>query len=90
MHALSRISAYMSLSKKLSLLNALFVSQFNYCPLAWMCHSRTLSNRMNKLHEKCLRVIYYNKKSTFPKLLDKGYICFNTQSTFGSIRKRNV
>ena len=65
MHALARISPYMSLTKKRSLLSAFFVSQFNYCPLAWMCHSRTLNNRINKLHERCLCVIYNDKKSTF-------------------------
>ena len=70
-HALDRISPYMSLTKKRSLLNAFFVSQFSYFPLVWMCHSRTLNNRMNKLHERCLRVIYDDKKSTFQKLLDK-------------------
>ena len=36
-----------------------------------MCYSRTLNNWINKLHERCLRVIYNDKKSTFQKLLDK-------------------
>ena len=61
----------MSLTKKWSLLNAFFVSQFSYCPLAWMCHSRTLNNRINKLHERRPSVIYNDKISTFQKLLDK-------------------
>ena len=60
----------MSLTKKRSLLNAFFVSQFSYCPLAWMCLSRTLKNRINRLHERYLRVIYNDKKPTFQKLLD--------------------
>ena len=38
---------YISLKKKRSLLNAFFVSQFSHCPLVWMCHSRTLNNRMD-------------------------------------------
>ena len=70
-HALSRISPYMSLIEKRSLSNAFFVSQFSYCPLAWMCHSRTLNNRISKPHERCLGVIYNEKKSKFQKLLDK-------------------
>ena len=61
----------MGLTKKRSLLNAFFVSQFSYCPLAWMCYSRTVNNRINKLHERCLRVIYNDKKLIFQKLLDK-------------------
>ena len=61
----------MTLTKKQSLLDAFFVSQFSYCLLAWMCHSRTLNNRIKKLHERCFRVTYNDKKSTFQKLLDK-------------------
>ena len=26
-------------------------SEFGYCPLVWMFHSRTLNTRVNKLHE---------------------------------------
>ena len=72
-HALAKISPYMSLIKQRSLLNAFFVSQFSYCALAWMYHSRTLNNRINKSHEKCCCVTYNDKKTTFQKLLDKDY-----------------
>ena len=48
-----------------------FYSQFNYYPLAWMFHSRKLSNKINRLHEWCLRIIYKNSSSTFERLLTK-------------------
>ena len=51
-------------------MNAFFKSQFSYCPLVWMFHSRTLNNRINKLHERCLRIIYNNKVSSFEDLLE--------------------
>ena len=51
-------------------MNAFFKSQFSYCPLVWMFHSRTLDNRINKLHERCLRIIYNNKVSSFEDLLE--------------------
>ena len=35
-------------------------SQFNYCPLTWMFHSRKLNNRINKLHERALKIVYKN------------------------------
>ena len=44
-----------------------FNSQFNYCPLIWMCHRRTI----NRLLERCLRVIYSDKQSPFSELLEK-------------------
>ena len=46
-------------------------SQFNYCPLIWMFHSRRLDNKINNVHEKALRIVYSDYKSTFQELLDK-------------------
>ena len=52
-------------------MNAFFNSQFNYCPLIWMCHSRENNNKINRLHERCLIFIYNDKRSSFNTLLDK-------------------
>ena len=46
-------------------------SQFNYCPLLWMFHSRKLNNRINKLHERALRTVYKDDDLTFEQLLQK-------------------
>ena len=52
-------------------MNAFFNSQFNYCPLIWMCHSCENNNKINRLHERCLRIIYNDKRSSFNALLEK-------------------
>ena len=70
LNALARITPYMEMKKRLILMNAFFDSQFNYCPLIWMFHSRNLNNKINRLHERCLRVIYNNKTSSFEQLLE--------------------
>ena len=57
-HVLVRIIPYMSIPKRKLLMNSFFTSQFNYCPLTWMCHSRTMNNKINRLHERCLRIVY--------------------------------
>ena len=44
-----------------------FSLQFHYCPLIWMCHN-TYNNKINRLHERCLRLIYSNKCSSFEEL----------------------
>ena len=36
-----------------------------------MFHSRTLTNKINRLHEKTLRIVYGDYKSTFDELLEK-------------------
>ena len=60
----------MRIAKKRILMNAFFTSQFSYCPLVWMCHSRTNNNKINRLHERCLRIVY-NDKQSFNELLKK-------------------
>ena len=70
-NALSRVVPYMSLSKKKILMNSFFNSQFSYCPLIWMFHSRIMNNKINRLHERCMRLIYGDKTSSFEELLEK-------------------
>ena len=40
LHALTRVVCFMDLAKRMSLMKAFITSQFNYCPLIWMLHSR--------------------------------------------------
>ena len=70
-HALARISNYMSTDKLRMLMKAFIESQFGYCPLIWMFHSRKLNNHINRLHERALRLVYKDKNSTFEELLSK-------------------
>ena len=69
--ALARISKYLSHNKLKLLMKTFIESQFNYCPLLWMFHSRTLNNKINKLRERALRIVYRNDDLTFQELLDK-------------------
>ena len=71
LHALARISNLMNPKKLRTLVKAFFESQFSYCPLVWMFHSRTLNNRINKLHERALRLVYKDPQLTFEQLLEK-------------------
>ena len=80
-HALARITSYLSIPKRKLLMNSFFTSQFNYCPLTWMCHSRTMNNKINRLHERCLRIVHSDKTSSFEKLLEKdGSVTIHTRN----------
>ena len=35
-----------------------------------MCHSRDYNNKINRLHERCLGIIYNDKHTSFEELLD--------------------
>ena len=69
LHALARISKYLSQDKLKLIMNTFIQSQFNYCPLIWMFHCRTINKKINKLHERALRLVYKNDKLTFHELL---------------------
>ena len=71
LHALARVSNYMDQDKKRILFNSYFLSQFNYCPLIWMNHNKTINNRVNSLQERVLKVIYYDHSNSFQKLLQR-------------------
>ena len=61
----------MDLSKCKNLMKAFVTSQFNYCPLIWMFHSRELNNRITRIHERALRLVYQDNSLSFAELLEK-------------------
>ena len=71
LNAISRITPNMDFAKRRLTINAFFYSQFNYYQLVWMCHNRINNNKINRFHERCLRLIYNRKKSFFEDLLQK-------------------
>ena len=57
--------------EKTTIVMKIFVeSQFNYSPLIWMLHSRSLNDKINCLHERVLRIVYSDYKSSFNTLLE--------------------
>ena len=52
-------------------MKSFFEAQFSYCPLILIFSSRTLNNRINKLHERSLRILYRDDTTSFKDLLEK-------------------
>ena len=50
-------------------MKAFITSQFGYCSLIWMFHSRNLNNKINRIQERALSLVYQNNLS-FSELLD--------------------
>ena len=61
------------------------ISQFQYCPQAWMFHSRHLNNKINKIHERALGIAYKDYESSFNTLLEK-----NTSVTIHTKNLQNL
>ena len=71
LHASARISQYMNIHKRRMAMKASIASEFGYCPLVGMFHSRKLDSRENKLHERALRIVYQDCASYFLNFLRK-------------------
>ena len=68
---LARLSNFMSFKQRRILLKTFIESQFGYCPLIWMFHSRRVNNKINHLHERSLRIVYKDNYSSYVDLLAK-------------------
>lgn len=55
-HMNSFLFYYMSTKQRRILLKTFIESQFAYCPLVLMFHSRILNSKINHLHERTLRI----------------------------------
>ena len=82
LHMLSRVSNYMSLIQRKTIMASFILSQFGYCPLVWMFHSRKMNNRINRIHERSLRIVYQDYHASFEELLE-------SDSSF-TIHHRNI
>ena len=53
-------------------MSSLLMSQLSYCPLIWIFHSQAIEHRINRIHERILRLIYPNQHQlTFKELSEK-------------------
>ena len=68
---IQRSFRYLSKFKRNLLLNSFVQSQFSYAPLVWMMHSKLAERKINKTHEKFLRLLHDDYQSNFKELLDK-------------------
>ena len=61
----------MCTNKKRVLMKTFIESQFGYCPLIWMFHSRGVNNKINHLHERLLGIVYKDNISSLEDLLQR-------------------
>ena len=69
--ALPKVSKYIGINKRRILMKSHIFSQFNYCPLVWMWHSRRLNKKINRIQERTLQIVYRDYKSIFKELNNK-------------------
>ena len=69
--ALTRVAKFLPFKKRRILFKAFIESQFKYCPLVWLFHGRQINDKINKLHERALRIVYNDTITSLEQLLVK-------------------
>ena len=69
LNALNRIYSFITPYQGKLLSNAYIKSFFNYCPLLWMFCGRKEISKINKIHERCMRLTLQNFNDSFETLL---------------------
>ena len=64
-YVLSRMRNILNIEQRRRIFKLLFESQFKYCLLIWMFCSRKANNKINKLYERALRIVYQDDISNF-------------------------
>ena len=58
LRALTKAVKFLLIKKKRILFKAFTESQFKYCPLSQKLHGRQINDKINKLHEITVRLVY--------------------------------
>ena len=73
LHVLAKISQLMIIHKRTMTMKAFVTSEFGYCPLVWMFHSKKINSQVNNFYERALTVVYQDYASFFTELLEKDH-----------------
>ena len=71
LNVLVRFAPFANVDKKRIVMKAFIELQFGYYPLVWIFQSRSINNKINRIHERALRISYNDKSPSFQKLLEK-------------------
>ena len=70
LNALARISNHLDVSARRTIYDSFVASNFNYCPLVWHFSGATNNSKLEKIQERCLRIIYKDYESPYETLLE--------------------
>ena len=69
LNAIASISKYLAFKSETIIYNSFILSNFNYCPLAWHFCGKTNNQKLDKLQERSLRILYCEYSSHFQDLM---------------------
>ena len=70
-NAISRIQSFLAQKEKEPLVNTFIYSNFNYCSLVWYFSTKKSTNKIEKIQERCLKLLYNSTTETYDNLFVK-------------------
>ncbi len=71
LNVLKRLSNNLEEKEKRVLVNSFILCHFNYCPLIWLFCSKKSKNKIEKINERALRIIYADYSLNYNEILKK-------------------
>ena len=70
LNALSRISRFLNVSSRRIIYQSFIASNFTYCPVVWHFCGKVNNSKIEKIHERALRIIHCDYSSSYEELLN--------------------
>ena len=71
LNAFKRVSKFLDVSGRLKVYHSFISANFTYCPVTWIFCGKMNSDKLEKIQEKALRVVYKDFDSSYEDLLTK-------------------
>ena len=66
---LARMSRPLTFENRKTIFKAFVESQLKYCPLIWIFRNWYMNNKINRFHERALKIVYDNYETSFENYL---------------------
>ena len=71
LNALARISKHLNINSRRAIYNSFIMSNFNYCPLVWHFCGQVNNQKLEKIQERALRILFADYNSSYTELLGR-------------------
>ena len=71
LNALARISKNLDINSRRAIYNSFIMSNFNYCPIVWHFCGQVNNQKLEKIQEKALRILFADYNSSYTELLGR-------------------
>ena len=71
LNALARISKHLNINSRMAIYNSFIMSNFNYCPLVWHFCGQVNNQKLEKIQERALRILFADYNSSYTELLGR-------------------